>query len=914
MLKYCAFLSLCASVTLGGDFFTGQAARLVIGQTTFTSQTAGASDTLLGSANGLAFAGDTLFVADSNKIGFTPVNNRVLLFRNTSQTMPGPLASLPAYSGRCPVCVGKASLVLGQPDFVSINPHIAQTGLRTPTAVASDGRIVAIADTDNNRILIWNSIPVFNGQNADLVLGQPDFNTVQNVVVTASTFRGPQGVWIQNGKLMVADTQNNRILIWNSIPTKSNQPADVVLGQANFTTVSPIPVSDAALAPTSSTMLDPVSVTSDGIHLFVADLGYNRVLIWDTIPTRNFQTADVELGQKDFQTAVPNDAPNLCPQAGTDSSGNPQYPGRCGKSMDSPRFALSDGTRLYIADGGNDRVLIYNHIPTQSVTEPDNVLGQPDEYASVVSSTTSLFMPLLNQSAADITPTPTSLAWDGTNLYVADPGNRRILVFTPEQATIPINGVRNGASLQTYATGGVDIGGSIQAGDTVTITIQGTNYTYTVLSTDTLATIIQALVNLINAGSGDENVLAIVQSAFNQVQVTSRVGGTAGNNITLTATVSTNAQLTATTAGPTLAGGQAAGILAPGTQVSIFGTNLADQTASADTTQQLPIDLGGVEVYFDGIRSPLIYVSSTQINAQIPWEVSDGANAVNLSAFVRTQHKDGSVTVSDAVGVPITPNGNPGIYAVIGPDPRVAIAFHNSSGATGTITITGSIVAGDVGTITIEDRTYSYTVQASDTLNSVRDALISLIDSNPDEKVVASAGSAQVRIILTAKVHGPEGNGLAIAATSTNPGTNSPSLSLGVNNVTLCCANVAGAPITQSNPAQPGEIFYIFATGLGLVSDLSGNLIGPVDGTPFAGPALNTANSTVSSTSVAKTADVLGASLVVGGVGVYKVLLQLNPDIQAGPAGQVTISQDIYTSNIVTVPIGNPGGPFIPTM
>jgi hypothetical protein len=40
----------------------------------------------------------------------------------------------------------------------------------------------------------------------------------------------------------------------------------------------------------------------------------------------------------------------------------------------------------------------------------------------------------------------------------------------------------------------------------------------------------------------------------------------------------------------------------------------------------------------------------------------------------------------------------------------------------------------------------------------------------------------------------------------------------------------------------------------------------------------------------------------------------LNPDIQAGPGGQVTISQDIYTSNIVTIPIGNPGGPFIPSM
>lgn len=671
MLKYCALFSLCAGVGLAGDFFTGQAARLVLGQTSFTSQISGASDTLLGGVGGLAFAANTLFVADSNKIGFTPVNNRVLLLQNVSQTMPNPLAEIPAYSGLCPVCLGQAGLVLGQPDFLSVNPHATQTGLRTANGVASDGRILVIADTDNNRVLIWNSIPVTNGQPADVLLGQPDFNTVQPVIVNASTFRGPQGVWIQNGKLMVADTQNNRILIWNTMPTKNNQPADVVLGQPNFTKVEAIPVAESALAPTASTMLDPTSVSSDGIHLFVADLGYNRVLIWNSIPTQNFEPANVELGQLDFVSAVPDDMTRLCP-AGTDPCGATFYPSVCGKTMDSPRFVLSDGTRLFVADGGNDRVLIYNQIPTQNATEADIVLGQPDEYASVDSSTTSLFMPLINQSASDITPTPTSLAWDGTNLYVADPSNRRVLVFTPEEANIPINGVRNGASLESYATAGVDVNGAIQAGDTVTITIDGTNYTYTVLSTDTVTTVIQALVNLINAGSGDPNVLAIVQPSFMQVQLTARVGGSAGNAITLTTSVSNNAQITATTAGPTLTGGQAASILAPGAQVTIFGTNLADTTASADETKALPIDMGGVEVYFDGIRAPLIYVSPTQINTQIPWELS---STNSLSAFVRTQHTDGSVTVSDAIGVPITSFGNPGIYAVIGPDPRVGSLF-----------------------------------------------------------------------------------------------------------------------------------------------------------------------------------------------------------------------------------------------
>ena len=48
--------------------------------------------------------------------------------------------------------------------------------------------------------------------------------------------RGPQGVWIQGGKLYVADTQDHRVLIYNSIPTSNGAAADLVLGQPNFTT------------------------------------------------------------------------------------------------------------------------------------------------------------------------------------------------------------------------------------------------------------------------------------------------------------------------------------------------------------------------------------------------------------------------------------------------------------------------------------------------------------------------------------------------------------------------------------------------------------------------------------------------------------------------------------------------------
>src|SRR5262249_47250741 len=148
----------------------------------------------------------------------------------------------------------------------STGAALTQSGMSLPLGVASDGKIVAVADTANNRVLIWRSIPASMGQPADIVLGQKDFTTLGPVVVNASTFRAPHGVWIQNGKFFVADTQNNRVLIWNSIPTQNNQPADLVLGQANFTTVPQIDQTKSSLQAAPNAMLTPVSVTSDGTH------------------------------------------------------------------------------------------------------------------------------------------------------------------------------------------------------------------------------------------------------------------------------------------------------------------------------------------------------------------------------------------------------------------------------------------------------------------------------------------------------------------------------------------------------------------------------------------------------------------------------------------------------------------------
>src|SRR5262249_42694747 len=156
--------------------------------------------------------------------------------------------------------------------------------------------------------------------------------------------------------------------------------------------------------------------------------------------------------------------------------------------------------------------------------------GEPDEFSDVVTSNSDLFTPNLTQSGAAVTPTPTSLAWDGQNLYVTDPSNFRILVFIPVEPDVLETGVVNAGSLAIYALGPVTFGGTITAGNTVTVTVQGTDYPYTVTSSDTFDTISQNLANNMNQSNndaGDPNVLAQELPGLGILQLIARTPGTA---------------------------------------------------------------------------------------------------------------------------------------------------------------------------------------------------------------------------------------------------------------------------------------------------------------------------------------------------------------------------------------------------
>jgi uncharacterized protein (TIGR03437 family) len=135
--------------------------------------------------------------------------------------------------------------------------------------------------------------------------------------------------------------------------------------------------------------------------------------------------------------------------------------------------------------------------------------------------------------------------------------------------------------------------------------------------------------------------------------------------------------------------------------------------------------------------------------------------------------------------------------------------------------------------------------------------------------------------------------------------TSSPTETMTAINSALCCANVGGAPVTTDNPANPGEMITIYATGLGLVGPAPA-LASIQDGIAYSGPTLNDPTSSVSSLIGGSTANVLFGGLQVGAIGVYQVVLQLSSGLPTNPLTQLTIAQNIYTSNIVTIPVFAP--------
>ena len=117
-----------------------------------------------------------------------------------------------------------------------------------------------------------------------------------------SPLLAPRGVFLINNQLLVADTAQNRLFIWNKLPSSEFQNPDIVLGQEAKAKTG----RNASGTVSASSLFYPSGIWSDGEKLIVADAWNHRVLIWLEMPTEDGQAADVVVGQPDFESNQPN--------------------------------------------------------------------------------------------------------------------------------------------------------------------------------------------------------------------------------------------------------------------------------------------------------------------------------------------------------------------------------------------------------------------------------------------------------------------------------------------------------------------------------------------------------------------------------------------------------------------------------
>jgi hypothetical protein len=226
--------------------------------------------------------------------------------------------------------------------------EIPQSAYLTP-----QGRLI-VADTFHHRVLIWHPESVLNSGTLsapDVVVGQ---STLTRCVAndddqrdgggsdaTDRVLNSPHSVWSDDQKLIIADTGNNRILVWNDLPAGSFERADVVIGQSSPTLSEP---NAGQPTPSAATLASPVAVdVSARGELAVADRLNNRILIWNSIPLTTGQAAQHVIGQRDFSSG----AQNAGQEVATTST------------LHNPLGVRFHDRKLIVVDNRNGRVLIW---------------------------------------------------------------------------------------------------------------------------------------------------------------------------------------------------------------------------------------------------------------------------------------------------------------------------------------------------------------------------------------------------------------------------------------------------------------------------------------------------------------------------------------------------------------------------
>lgn len=299
-------------------------------------------------------------------------------------------------------------LVLGQDDFHGISPGTGLADMNWPSAVSIGGGRLAVADTENHRLLLWNGLPDRSGQPADVAI---DLLRLPQQGGRPRNLQWPWGIWTDGTRLVASATHGPGLLIWQQFPVTGREAPDLVVADSRMGT--------------------PRHISSDGNWLAVWDhnarLGAGKegrgTFIYRSFPTAAAQDAEVLLPFQAVGVGLPGGGLlaagdglmrwDRLPDADDD---RPDWSSRASNIGSQDGLGVARlGERVYLLDGNGNKVVAYSSLPRDATALPDIVLGSPDLCANT-----------LDDHFIFSNPVP---ATDGRSLFVSSDFDSKLYVW-----------------------------------------------------------------------------------------------------------------------------------------------------------------------------------------------------------------------------------------------------------------------------------------------------------------------------------------------------------------------------------------------------------------------------------------------------------------------------------------------------
>ena len=610
----------------------GQAALRLMGVIPATAQLPNPPTIAANVLGGTGGPPNGVFVIDDNPYVVDSGNHRIVGFPPFSQWP----AEASSFSPPANVVIGQADMVSNQVNHGAV--HADASSFSSPITAVWAGSNLYVADSSNNRVTAFpqgtNAGTVATA--ATRVLGQTDLiysapNLIEgrefdffstNASVNGVTVPFPGGdVVIDTTStpphMYVSDPGNNRILGFLDYRLVGpGTKADLVIGQADFgSRIANYPATTTQTkngavvgVPNNKGLWNPEGIALDGDgNLWVADTGNSRILRFPLpFAQTGPQQANLVLGQSDFVS---------------------NFPDPTSRTMSTPYgVAVTPSGQVLASDIGFNRVLLF-----VKPAGADFINGQP---AVGVLGQLNYFSINPGTAANNGLNGPRLLAVDAQdNLYVADTGNNRVAIYA--SASVPAADPTPSFSLTNLSA---PVGVSIS--DTTGEVWVANTLNSTVLQYPPFSQLIANPAPVSSVGSAEP--LAVTFDPSGNPVIAEATNRVAFYYPIMDMKSSANYFLR----------------YAPGMLTSVFHHGTAMFGTATVPAPSLPLGttLGDVQVFVNGAAAPLLYVSPSQINFQMPSSTPIGLDEVQV-----VQASTGQVLTSGLFNVQAT---SPALFSV----------------------------------------------------------------------------------------------------------------------------------------------------------------------------------------------------------------------------------------------------------